>query len=353
MTKQRLLIIQPAIPLYRVPFFERLRESTVFKIIASNMDENDVVSRTDNTSFESVILDDVKKIKGVVFQRGVLKYILQLQRGDVLVINGNPRYIVNVLAAMLVKLKGVKIIWWGQVWSANTTNNSFRVKRWVMRFFNAVLVYNDQEASLLKKYLGDKVFSINNGINNKDISILRKEYDVSARAGNVLYIGRLTEKSNFSFLIEALDRVSNITLHVIGNSTNREDIYKPDSNVKVIFHGELNDENKISNVANKCLFFIYPGAVGLSLLHAFNYGLPALIHNKKHKHMPEANLFEERVNGVSFQCDDISDLASKIMSLNNHEYDLGRMSINAISACENDYNTEAMVGRFLGAINSV
>ena len=36
--------------------------------------------------------------------------------------------------------------------------------------------------------------------------------------------------------------------------------------------------------------FVYPGEVGLSLIHAMAYGLPCLVHSDRLKHMPEISI---------------------------------------------------------------
>ena len=58
--------------------------------------------------------------------------------------------------------------------------------------------------------------------------------------------------------------------------------------------------------------FIYPGSVGLSLIHAYNYGLPSIIFSDMRYHMPESAAFKEGFNGISYKKDSATSLARSI-----------------------------------------
>ena len=96
---------------------------------------------------------------------------------------------------------------------------------------------------------------------------------------------------------------NNIILNVIGN----DDHYSMTTNKitfangsKINWYGKLIDEKDISNIANRCRIFVYPGAVGLSLIHAMAYGLPCLIHSDRCNHMPEIAAFSHGKTGLTF-----------------------------------------------------
>ena len=72
--------------------------------------------------------------------------------------------------------------------------------------------------------------------------------------------------------------------------------------MSIISHNkkELSNEEEISKLYNFCRCFVYPGEVGLSIIHAMSYGLPAIIHNNINHHNPEHAAFTNEVNGLVF-----------------------------------------------------
>lgn len=357
---QKILIIQPALPKYRTSLFNELNKLLVnasLLVLAPSCDENGVHSTTDGAEFNYTITAQSMHKLGFSWQPHAINLILTLKKGDILVTSGNPRYIFNILFSLVAKIRGVKIIWWGQAWSAKTTKLSLHAKVKFMHLFDLVLLYTEKESRFLSRLTTLKnIHYLNNGINNKEILTLREQYDANKRDNRILFLGRLTEKSDFPLLLEALSKTTNITLDVIGGEPDDlllNTIEHFGLSGKIIFHGMITDESIIAKIANKCKFFIYPGAVGLSLIHAFNYGLPALIHSNKKNHMPEASSFKELINGLSFKQHDAESLAEKIDLMSNSDTLLNQLSSNAIQVSKDNYNTECMAKNFHSAINSL
>ena len=70
------------------------------------------------------------------------------------------------------------------------------------------------------------------------------------------------------------------------------------------------EEPDIAQIANRCRLFVYPGGVGLSLIHAMAYGLPSIIHDDRWRHMPEIAAFQDGRTGRTFEREDPGSLAS-------------------------------------------
>lgn len=361
--KSRVLIVQPALPNYRVPFFNKVGEGVINReaiVLASVKDENGVETTTKNSSFETIVTSPSKHFFGFSFQPLVVRETLNLRAGDVLVICGNPRYVINMLMTWIVRFRGVKVIWWGQLWSANTSKLSLRIKVFLMQFSDVIILYNEREEKLLRRLskLPGRIntYYLNNGIDNSEITNLRKIYDANERDKKILFIGRLTEKSNFMLLLEAVAHLDTVSLEVVGGFPDKEHenfMEKLGISERVKFHGMLTNETDISVIANKCSLFVYPGAVGLSLIHAFNYGLPAIIHGEKKQHMPEVVAFKSGRNGAVFEKGSVDSLVREIDVLLTSKERLNAYSNNAIEVSRVDYNTQAMAERFVKVINKV
>ena len=123
---------------------------------------------------------------------------------------------------------------------------------------------------------------------------------------------------------------------------------------RVNWHGPIFEEIKIAEIMLSSHALIYTGAVGLSLIHGFNYGLPAIIHSDERQHMPEFAAFENRVNGFSFEKNNLNDLSDKINELQSLESSIYvEMSNNAFKTVANSYNIDNMVYRFNNMIEEI
>lgn len=195
-------------------------------------------------------------------------------------------------------------------------------------------------------------------MDNRDIEKFCINYDPTERKNEILFIGRLTDKSNLDNLIRALTNIdSSITLNVIGDGPNFEEYEQLTKLLglsdRINFLGSIVDEEKIATIANSSKIFVYPGNVGLSLIHAFNYGLPAIVHSTTSKHMPEISCFKRNLTGEEYNLLDESSLGSVIENLIFDNKKLIRYSLECKRRVSVSYNVESMVSNFYKVIESV
>jgi hypothetical protein len=72
----------------------------------------------------------------------------------------------------------------------------------------------------------------------------------------------------------------------------------------VNWHGEVYDEDVISEISKKCFVGCYPGNVGLSLVHMMSLSLPVLVNDDVCFHGPEHSYLRDGVNGLLFERSD-------------------------------------------------
>lgn len=361
---KRIIFVQPALPKYRIDFFSRL---------SKEYGESLKVYYSPSSSLESLEVDLLPdwavKLKPIYSFPGPAHlewqldtFMLKIKRGDVLVLSGNPRQISTIALLLKAKLKGVKIVWWGQYWSSTS-------KRWrqVLRFIpmslsNALLFYTDVEVESFKNdklALGKKsiITALNNGIDITDITRLKTEYTASDRDLSLLFIGRLTKKSKLHLGFEAISKIEGKSpiLHIIGDGNERKSLEKLADKLRITeyicWHGAMTDEAKISEIANKCKAFLYPGEVGLSLIHAMAYGLPAIVHSNTRQHMPEIAAFTNGLTGVEFKTDDVTSLCEILNSTLHDNEQLDYWSLNSYRTIKENFTTEIMAKRFISLMN--
>jgi glycosyltransferase involved in cell wall biosynthesis len=361
MTKNKLVIIQPALGRYRKGFIDSL--------VSENDNEFDIsiiCSQVDNAGVKSMDsihpsieynLVKMTSIFKVFFWQHLFFIVLKmnLSKGDSLIINGNPRFLSSIAISLFLKLKGIEVYWWGHAWSSTSSKVGSYIRFKLMNLYKIIL-YTDEEVELSKGLIKSDVVGLNNGLDILSIrkGILFDKNKFEFKIFKIAFIGRYTKKSNFGLLIQALSQIpanelEYIQLNVIGNIPEQEmlKLYPQSKNININYHGEIWDEHEISNLLNDNHVFVYPGSVGLSIIHAFALGLPAVVHNERIMHMPEIGVFEDRVNGISFTNGCSKSLAEKILYLKHNVNVLKEYSDNAYSKVTTTYNTHDMATRFM------
>jgi glycosyltransferase involved in cell wall biosynthesis len=245
--------------------------------------------------------------------------------------------------------------------TAGSYKLSFKIRRLIMNLPKSLLLYTDFEKKLYKR---DHVFALNNGLCSSNINLAKleskniAEIEVKNNFVNLIYIGRLTHKSNIASLMKAIKlSKTKFNLIVIGSGPEESNLKALSEKIgvkdKITFVGEVYDEKKIAAYMLKSKAFIYPGSVGLSLIHAFNYGLPAIIHDDRNNHMPEYAAFTNNYNGIAFKRNSISSLASTIDKfILLPELEKNQLSQNALETIKKSFNVNDMFLRFSQCIES-
>ncbi|MGC7892373.1 hypothetical protein B9J90_06990 [Vibrio sp. V09_P4A23P171] len=348
--KNRLVFLQPALPTYRVSFFESL----IFK---SNYNVEIYASPRDFLNVKTVqckglhLVGNFIKIGPFYWQAGLK--VGDISEDDIIVVSGNPRIINYMLLYFKCKLKKRKVIWWGQGWTAGSKGISSRIRRKLMIFSDGIAVYTEKES---KEISHRNIIGLNNGLDVNSVPIFDKKLVKKDEVIRLVFIGRLTKKANVNILFKALSKVRvSYHLSIIGDGDVKNDLEllaeELDISSNITWHGQLFNNDNISKITNLCDVFVYPGAVGLSLIHAFSLSLPALVHNEENHHMPEFAAFKESYNGISFSRNNIESLSSVIDSLDKNK--LLEMSKNARDTVSESFNTEDMADRFCSLIRKV
>ncbi|MEP4558925.1 glycosyltransferase family 4 protein [Cobetia amphilecti] len=356
-------IIQPSIPRYRLPFYNNLSliYSNKFKVYYSSGDLGILTKKVKKDW--AISLGSEKKLPLKLAWQSNVSWI-KISKSDIIVLSGNPRYISTIILLLRAKCYGAKIVWWGHYWSSSSRKWRQYLRFLPMYLSSAILFYTDEEVVAFEKECKIKnrkciVSALNNGLEIKDIEEVRGFYNPTNRYPEFLFIGRLTEKTKLETLFEALSILEHKAplINIIGDGPLREhleDFAKSlGVNCKIIWHGGLTTERDISVIANRCLGFIYPGEVGLSLIHAMAYGLPAIVHNNNKLHMPEISAFGHGLTGLTFKYNDATSLSNTISKFTLDSRALEYYSEEALKVVKKKYNTDNMTVRFLELIENL
>jgi len=349
----RVLCLQPALPHYRLDFFDRLAAACdgQLQVCYSPTDLGALTDADPHRDWERPIGKMRAFWPGIEWQSGALG--VPLDRVDALIVCGAPRTVSTLLLILRAKSIGIPTLWWGQYWSATSKAWRFRIRMLLMRMVDAVVFYTDAEVAAYHSRFGSgdtrPIGALNNGIAVEPIQAVRAIYDPVERPRAILFVGRLTGKSRLDLLLAALadPRLADVRLEVIGDGEKRAALENQAQGlgVEVQWRGGMTDEVRIAEIANRCRVFCYPGQVGLSLIHAMAYGLPAVIHGDEKTQMPEFAAFDEGESGWSFTASDSVELAGVLATALEDTDGLRRASATAVARADTTYNTGAMATR--------
>ena len=355
----KVIVLQPTVPGYRLGFFRRLhhRFGPAFTVYASERGSG--ISAHDGAAevWEHRLGAIVTLLPGLHWQRGVLS--IPFSKADVIVVSGNPRYLSTLALLLKARWTGARTIWWGHYWSSTSSPARARLRLLLTRVADAVLFYTDNEVSEYLASRGDRgrrIAALNNGLEIEPIERLRADYRAADRPRRLLFVGRLTRKTEFQLLLESLARpeCSGVHLDVIGPADGSAGLRRLAASLgigeRVTWHGGISDEAKIAEIANRCRLFFYPGSVGLSLIHGLAYGLPAVVHDDRWSHMPEVAAFRDGTNGLAFRKGDAGSAASVVSRLVDDVTLLNAFSRAATATVTTSFNASDMAARFIRLI---
>ena len=370
-------IIQPLVPEYRVPFFDMLALDgrCHVQVFASDTSPGGQNLRSAKTLSDFIHLDYPSKQflrQKILWQKG-LQLEDRLQPGDVLVLCGNPRFFSNYPLIWKAKRRNIATVWWGIGTMPSQNPLTGFVRRLIMRWMDIVLLYTERERAEFQQmgFPADRLFAMNNAIDQRPIQEAIKHWspdrlkdfqrdnDLSGRQV-FLFCGRLTPKARLDLalraLAEMLAETPNTLLVVIGDGEERtrlqglaKELGIPDS---VRWMGTIYDQHTMAPWFLSAKAFVYPGYIGLSILHSMGYGLPVITHHNMSNQSPEIAALRDGQNGLLFQEGDIGDLVRTMHRLTSCEADRLVMGKQASRTAAQEFTLEEMVRRFIVAIEA-
>ncbi|WP_158002442.1 glycosyltransferase family 4 protein [Methyloterricola oryzae] len=326
------------------------------------------------SSIHQEFADKITEVRYVGTKREKLGWqclpLLELIRNfDVYFILGNPRILSNIFLSLLLVISGKQVVVQGQLHTAGSRRLFQRIRLYWWKKFKYFFLYNDGEAFHLSHTngFGNKfIIGMNNGLDQDSIdaaaSLWTKDKLKQWQAQNeiegnllVLSCARLEAKNNFEWMINALPfliaKYPKLMWCVIGDGLLKTALIQRAEqlgvNKKIRWLGAIYDELELAPWFLSSKVLIHPGAIGLSLLHAFGYGLPVFTHDDANNHMPEFSVLEPGTNGSVFRYADMRSFQDNLSDLLSDPAKLENFSAQARAIAKNKYNTRVMSERFL------
>lgn len=292
-----------------------------------------------NTSIKSIEDADLKGIReyfkrldifgGVYVLIGSLKLIRRPYTHYIIL--GEYLNLTNWLLAILLRLRGKKIIFWTHGLYGKEGWFKRNVIKTFLKLANRILVYNNRGRDILIKegFDPDVIFVVYNSLDYERQTLIysslsrndlyKKHFKNSGMV--VVYIGRLQFRKKLEQLVYATKILQakyskKVNLVFIGDGEAKSKLMdicaNENVNNQVWFVGELYDEKYIGELLFSADIGVSPGNIGLTAVHFFSYGLPFVTHNDFNYQMPEFEIMSENVTGKYFEKDNVESLAKSI-----------------------------------------
>jgi glycosyltransferase involved in cell wall biosynthesis len=363
-------IITSVLPSYRAGFYDRLFSRTDLRVqVYCQSDVPGVNVRPVHDRYP----DRVTLVKAIAADNEALTWQWIpwrkiLSGYDVVFVDGNPRNVSHALVATLLRLLRRNVVLWTMGHSYRANMRTERIRLAWTRIFRHIFLYTDAEVRALRQNGFERhvLTAMNNGLDQTKIDqaiarwdaggldAWRRDRDLDGRT-ILLSCTRLDPKNRFDVLMDSLPaiqrRVPDVVWCIIGAGPERERLERAavDNGLAehVRFVGEVYDEVELAPYFLSADLLVHPGAIGLTLLHAFGYGLPVVTHGSAERHGPEFGAFEEDRSGRTFRENDSGSLAETITALLQDEPARSAMRQRAQHVARHDYNVDVMVQRFV------
>lgn len=328
------LFVQPALPHYRVPFFTELQRRANGEVRVWSDHHHRLVPFCDPAG-EFLAFHCGETVIGPLLSQPALLRAVRDPWPDVVVMPWNTRYLQLVPALAEARLRDKPVVLWGHGYSKHHSRWRHRARNAIGALADACVTYSEPTRRRLvtEGLEPEKVFCAPNALDGAPIEEQRQywrthhgELDelrrkLGIRAGKVvLFVSRLEPDKRAELLVDAFwrvsQRVTDVQLVVVGQGSDFERVRSVARGHgigdRMLFLGAIYDEHVLGGVFASATVFAYPVAVGLSIVHALNYGVPVITSDNPDCHNPEFDVLVPGHNSLLYHHDVVDDFARQL-----------------------------------------
>ena len=376
----RIALTQPDIRPYRLPVYNLLaaQEDIDLTVFADQApDAPNPVPDSVKFHFEHAEVNDSRMGPVAVKYHPAQLEVSDTQRFDLVIHSWNVRY--RTLRPALAKARraGLPTVLWGHGYSKTDTWFRTWMRNRLGRCATGIMLYTHPVAERLIEQYGferERVFVAQNAIDQTPIQAAREawlaeperlanfqcEYDLAPER-TVAFVSRLLDENRPDRVVRAIaslqQTIPGCTAVMVGDGPERPKLEQLATELgvadKVRFAGAIYSEYELAPWMLSSGVFCYPENIGLSLLTAFGFGLPAVTSDNIDSHNPEIVAHRDGQNGLLYAHGDEAAMAEAIANILVDTELRRRMSAEAIRTVQEDFTLPTMVQGFLDATQLV
>jgi len=275
---------------------------------------------------------------------------------DVYVFLANPNFLTTWFAALVLRIRNKKVIFWGHGFYSSQRSLKNLIRKLFFCLANSHYLYGnfaranavDMGFEPRRLFVGYNSLDYERQliIRNRLLSELSNVFqDSDARRINIVCVARVERKCMYDLLIEAaalLKEKSSLDVSILfiggGRDTERIRSLSADRLVDSVFLGPCYDEELIARHVFSADVMVMPGNIGLTAMHALMYGTPVVTHGNQSQQMPEYEAIVDGFNGVLFRQGEAADLAEAIYTSRFSLGDRSDLRRNCFKRIDDLYN---------------
>lgn len=363
----RVLVEQPSLAKYRLPVFQELarRPGLDFTLCYS---QAPTLPNVEPDGFNARF---VPSWRGTVAGRRIIwngSCWANARRGatDVLILNWNLNHLNLVPALLRARANGIGTILWGHGYSKAEAQWRRLGRHGAAKLANALLFYNFSTARQFVEqgWPKERIYVALNALDQRPIQAARRAWlsepgrlaafrkEQGIGEGPVLlYVSRIKPENRLDLLIRATallrKRHPLLQTVIVGTGAELDELKRlaahEGAGEAVRFLGAVYDEMALAPWFLSADAFCYPANVGLSLLHAFGYGLPVITTDRNELQNPEIEALEPGRNGLVYGHDDLESLAAALERVIVDRPLRERLASEALETATKRFNLRTMV----------
>ncbi len=294
-------------------------------------------------------------------------------RCDVIVLAWGTRYLSLVPALVRARLSGVGVVLWSHAYSKRESARKRQVRNALAGLGDILVTYNRAGRTRLieEGWPPERVHVALNSLDQGPIraardrargdqarlETLRREHGLEGKA-LILFVSRLFRENRVDMLLDATKRLEERGLPVVsvivGEGPEKAQLEAQAREVgvegSVRFLGAIYGEEELAPWFVLADCFCYPANIGLSILHAFGYGLPVVTSDRTEAQNPEIEALRPEENGLVYKDSDVEDLAAALQRILGDDALRERLGAEAFRTVEEDFSIDRMAEGMAEAI---
>jgi glycosyltransferase involved in cell wall biosynthesis len=268
----------------------------------------------------------------------------------------------------------VRTILWGHGYSKSENAVRRKVRDSVASLATALMFYNQTAAN---SYIEDgwnpaSIFVARNSLDQEPINRAKQEWLSSPGKLNefrteqnfgpgphILFVSRLETANRLDVLVEAIVQLRSdfphIQVNVVGKGAAEQARIEALAISRGVsshfrFVGPIYDELAVAPWFLASDVFCYPANIGLSILHAFGYGLSVVTSDDLGGQNPEIEALKPGQNGLLYRHGDPAALAGSLRTIFLDKELANQMSQEAVRTVEGEFSLSGMVNEMAKAV---
>lgn len=365
------VVVQPSLSHYREPFVSALLRSSYFRFDLAGRHGEAKASRYEPPKEASRELSErvlslrrVRLVGPIFWDKALIKAAFE-SKAETVVLEGNIFGLSSWVAAILLRLCGRRVVFWGHGWKRTEKGAKLLLRKMFYALPHRHFLYGDRARRFAGAAGMDKgrFFPIYNSFMSGDemTGVSKTPSPASSpRVLTLVFSGRLTERHAVHKAVEAVlisRREGNaVKLLVVGDGPERGKLEEQvlDDPDAVVFLGPLYGVEELREVYGEADFAVSPGASGLNVIQALGFAVPVIALDGHPHSGPEIEAVQHLRTGILYG-EGKRSLAELLAILSRAEgwaFVVG-MGEHALELARTRYSAEAHAKAFVDALEDL